>query len=75
MLLIPVSFFSNTLIPTITLAELGIREFINLELSKWLNLEPISVVLAGFILWLTNVILPAFIGGLFLLKAKLFPTE
>lgn len=75
LLFVPVSFFSNTLIPSITLAELGIREYVNMTLSEWLKTDALAAVFAGFTLWFMNVAVPSVVGLYFLLRAKLFPSS
>jgi hypothetical protein len=60
-------YFVTTLIPTTTLAELGVRcsssvYFIGLYCNK-----PLLIVVASMVLWLINVSVPAIIGSVFYL--------
>jgi len=60
-------YFVTTLIPTTTLAELGVRcsssvYFIGLYCNK-----PLLIVVASMVLWLINVSVPAIIGSIFYL--------
>lgn len=72
-LFVPISFYFNTIIPSFTFGELGLRELINLKLSDSFMFFNTSAVLAGFLLWLLNVLIPSIFGVLFLFRAKLFP--
>jgi len=70
-------FFGITIIPSIALAELGIRGIISIFIFNvlWANdfiekdIET-SLVSATSLLWLINLAIPAIIGGLFIFKLR-----
>lgn len=78
--LVSVIYFVMTLIPTITLAELGIRGsvslyFIGLFFEKYsvlTNQINIGIFSASSTLWLINIIIPAIIGTIFIFRLKFF---
>tara|TARA_B110000285_G_scaffold232240_1_gene302856 strand:+ start:1433 stop:1759 length:327 start_codon:yes stop_codon:yes gene_type:complete len=70
---VPVSFIMNSIIPSITLAELGVREMVGLKLSEiYYN---VAVVLSTLSLWIINILTPSIVGALIILTAKLFPDK
>lgn len=80
LMIIAIIFFVMTAIPTVTLAELGIRGSVSLYFIQ-LYFERYSVVTdqinAGIIstsstLWLVNLAVPALLGTFFVLKLKFF---
>ncbi len=72
LLFAPASFFATTVIPSLTFAELGIREWVNYTLSNMMGIDEQAAVLSGLALWFINVLPPSFIGIFFIFKAKLF---
>jgi len=69
----PLSFYFNTIIPSFTFGELGMREIINLQISNaYLNMNT-TAVFAGLLLWIINVFIPSIFGVFFIFRAKLFP--
>lgn len=78
--LVSVVYFVMTVIPTITLAELGIRGsvsiyFIGLFFEKYdllTNQINIGIFSASSTLWLINIIIPAIIGTIFVFRLKFF---
>lgn len=67
--LIPVNFLGITAIPSIALAELGVREAVALSFFSVTSTPSITVVSATFTLWLINVAIPALIGTFFIATA------
>lgn len=63
-------FFSQAFIPSFLISEIGVRG--SLSLHFWQNYLPSvnGVVLISSFIWLVNLILPALLGGLFLLQIK-----
>ncbi len=68
--LIPIYFYVQTLIPTVALSEIGVRGLILSYLFiDFLN-EP-DVILASFIIWLVNLIIPGLFGLFLVLRTKI----
>ena len=72
LILIPVYFISLTAIPTITLAELGVREVVAITIFSVITTNEIGLVSTSFTIWLINLAIPALIGVVFVLRAKVF---
>lgn len=72
LMLLPIIFFVHTIIPSITLAELGVREMVSISILGLYFSNDIAIIAASSLLWIINLVLPAVFGSLFLLKTKLF---
>ena len=79
LLLIIVFYFVMTVIPTITLAELGIRGLVSIYLFQlyFQTFEPanppppeINIVAASYLVWIVNLVIPAIAGTLFVFHLK-----
>ncbi|MBN2237764.1 MAG: flippase-like domain-containing protein [Bacteroidales bacterium] len=79
MLIVFVLFFTLTAVPTIAIAELGVRGLISLFILK--TLGPVdfpfqdmetSIVAASSVLWLINLTIPAIVGTFFVYELKFF---
>jgi uncharacterized membrane protein YbhN (UPF0104 family) len=78
--LVSVIYFIMAVIPTITLAELGIRGSVSIYIiglffekySLLTNQINIGIFSASSTLWLINIILPAIIGTIFVYRLKFF---
>jgi len=70
-LAVPVVYLLSTLVPTVMLTELGIRGTAAVALLAPLGGAEISVLLATTVLWSINVVLPALVGSLILLVARI----
>lgn len=80
-MLITLMFFVMSAIPTVTLAELGVRGSVSIAIFK-IFLEhkglyqpemEFGVFSASSVLWLINLALPALIGTFFIFQLKFFP--
>jgi hypothetical protein len=65
-------FLIIAIVPTISLAELGIRSQISLYVFGLFCTDNLGILLVSGIIWLINIILPAIAGSLILLSVKLF---
>jgi hypothetical protein len=65
-------FLIIAIVPTISLAELGIRSQISLYVFGLFCSDNLGILLVSGIIWLINIILPAIAGSLILLSVKLF---
>ncbi len=65
-------FLVLAIIPTISIAELGIRGSVALFFFGLISGNSLGIITASFALWLINLALPAIIGSLFVFNLKLF---
>jgi hypothetical protein len=70
--LVSVLFMLMAMIPTIALAELGIRGKLSLELFGLVTTQQLSILAASAGIWIVNLIVPAMLGTVFLLGLRLF---
>lgn len=73
--LIAVMFLVLAIIPTIALAELGVRGKISIFLFSVFSTNTIGIVLTATTIWLINLVVPALAGSLFILGIKLFRSK
>lgn len=71
MTLISLIFLGQTIIPSITLGELGIRENLSVYFLSTITDNKIAILVASFSLWMINLILPAIIGSIFSMKINI----
>ena len=72
MALTAILFLILAIIPTLTLAELGIRGKVSLLLFGMYSANTLGVLAAAGGIWLLNLIIPACLGGLILLRLQYF---
>lgn len=72
MALTSILFLILAIIPTLTLAELGIRGKVSLFLFAMYSANTLGVLAAAGGIWLLNLIIPACLGGLILLRLQYF---
>ena len=77
MIMISLIFFIQTLIPSFTLTEIGVRGqvlvfFLTYLISKDHSL---GIVSASLTLWIINLIIPAIIGGIFMIQKNIYENE
>lgn len=70
--LITIMFLALAVVPTITLAELGVRGKISIFLFGAFSTNTLGIVFTASAIWLINLVLPALAGSLFLLGIKFF---
>jgi hypothetical protein len=68
-------FLLIAIVPTISLAELGIRGKISLYVFGLFSTDQLGLLVASGSIWLINIILPAVAGSLIMLGVKLFGTN
>jgi hypothetical protein len=73
--LICLTFFTMTLIPSIALAELGIREMVALTFMGYVSSNSFGILSATFVLWFINLAIPGMLGSVLLLRAKIFKSD
>jgi hypothetical protein len=69
-LCISIIFLSLSVIPAVTLTEIGIRGATVLYFTSFYTNNSEAVLAAAYLLWLINIIIPAIAGSLLLLKIK-----
>lgn len=80
-LIITLVFLGITIIPSVALAELGIRSsvalfimenfFIGSKMTQFVGYE-LNIMAVSSILWLINIVLPAVIGSIFIINLSFF---
>ncbi|HEY4150955.1 MAG TPA: lysylphosphatidylglycerol synthase domain-containing protein [Chitinophagaceae bacterium] len=70
--LISVLYVVLAVLPTITLAELGIRGEVSLVLFTMVSANKLGIVWAATAVWAVNLVLPALAGSLLFLGIKIF---
>jgi Lysylphosphatidylglycerol synthase TM region len=70
--LVSVLFVVMSAIPTIVLAEAGIRSKAGEVIFGVVYTSTLAIVTTGLFIWLINLMLPALLGGLMLLGKKIF---
>lgn len=73
--LITIMFLALAIVPTIALAELGVRGKISIFLFGLFSTNTLGIVLTASAIWLINLVVPALAGSLFILGIKLFKKE
>ena len=73
--LITVMFLALAIVPTIALAELGVRGKISIFLFGVFSPNTLGIVLTASSIWLINLVVPALAGSLFILGIKLFRSK
>ncbi|MDB5247452.1 MAG: hypothetical protein JWQ40_1846 [Segetibacter sp.] len=73
--LITVMFLALAIVPTIALAELGVRGKISIFLFGVFSANTLGIVLTASTIWLINLVVPALAGSLFILGIKLFRSK
>lgn len=64
-------FWAMAIIPSISLAELGIRSQVSLFLFQTFTTNQIGILAATIVLWLINLVVPAVVGSLLLIKMRI----
>ncbi|MBC8035203.1 MAG: flippase-like domain-containing protein, partial [Chitinophagaceae bacterium] len=73
--LISVLFLIMAVIPTIALADLGIRGQASLELFGLFSANKLGIITASAGIWCINLVLPALIGSILIAGIKIFDTK
>ena len=75
LLMISMTFFVMSIVPTFTIAELGVRGAVSAFFFGKLTIDVLPVLNATFSLWLINLALPALIGAFFIFHFRLERNE
>ncbi len=71
LLMIAMTFFVMSVVPTFTFAEIGIRSAVSAFFFGKLTADVLPVLNAAFSLWLINLALPALLGAIFIFNFRL----
>jgi len=75
MMIVFLIFFSLTIIPSIAVAELGLRAIVSMTVFEMIGAQSgsdIALVSASSGLWMINIALASLIGGIFIFQLKFF---
>ncbi len=67
---IPAIFFVQTVIPTFSISEIGIRMTVAMAVLRFTNVPEIQIVAASILIWGINLMIPSVIGAFTLLFTK-----
>lgn len=70
LLLISLSFFVMTVVPTVALTELTVRGAVTVYFFSALTMDGLPVLHAAFALWLINLVLPSVAGAILIMATK-----
>lgn len=72
MLTVVVFIFIQSALPSLDLLDIGVRSFTAMHLFLYITNQQIAIIAAVSSIWLINLIIPAIIGSVFVLKLKFF---
>ncbi|AMR30921.1 hypothetical protein A0256_05520 [Mucilaginibacter sp. PAMC 26640] len=72
MLTLLVFIFIQSALPSLDLLDIGVRSFTAAHLFFYITHQQIAIIAAVSAIWLINLIIPAIIGSVFVLKLKFF---
>lgn len=75
LMMVGLSYYVMTIIPTIAITELGIRGTVSLYFIGQLSDNVAGIVSASSVLWFINLVLPALLGVVFIFEMKFFRKE
>ena len=70
--LISVIFLVLAVVPTIALAEIGIRGKVSLELFGLFSINTIGIITASVGIWFVNLVIPSLLGSILIFRIKIF---
>jgi len=74
-ILIPLTFFTMTFIPSVALADLGIREAVALTIIGLVSNNSLGILSATLVIWAINLVIPAIFGSVLIFKSKIFKSR
>lgn len=69
---VSILFLLIAIVPTIPIAELGVRGEISIKVFGLFSANTLGIVSAAGFIWLINLIIPALVGSLFVLSLRIF---
>jgi hypothetical protein len=73
--LISVVFLVLAVVPTIALAEIGIRGKVSLELFGLFSMNNVGIIAASMGIWFINLVIPALLGSILIFRIKIFKNK
>jgi hypothetical protein len=67
-----VFIFIQSALPSLDLLDIGVRSFTAAHLFLYITNQQIAIIAAVSAIWLINLIIPAILGSVFVLKLKFF---
>jgi len=67
-----VFFFINSAIPSLDMLDIGVRSFTAGTLFSYVTHQSIAIVVAVSLIYIINLVIPAILGSVFVLKLKFF---
>lgn len=74
-MMIVLTFFTITFVPTIGLSELGVRGTASLAFVGLLSTNNIGILAATLLLWIINIAIPAVLGSVFAFRLNFFKVQ
>lgn len=74
-MMIAMMYFAMTIIPSIAIADFGVRGWVSLHFIGLLSANEPGILSASFVLWLINLALPALVGTIFVFNLNFFRQE
>lgn len=71
-LTVVVFIFIQSALPSLDLLDIGVRSYTALHLFSFITNQQIAIIAAVSAIWLINLIIPAVMGSVFVLKLKFF---
>ena len=72
MMMVFILFFVQSALPSLDLLDIGVRNFTASFFFMYITDQKIAVMAAVSSIWLINIIIPAILGSVFVLKLKFF---
>ena len=72
MMTVVVFIFIQSALPSLDLLDIGVRSFTAAHLFLYITNQQIAIIAAVSAIWLINLIIPAILGSVFVLKLKFF---
>jgi hypothetical protein len=72
MLIVIVFIFIQSALPSLDLFDIGVRSFTAAHLFLYITSQQMAIIAAVSSIWLINLIIPAILGSVFVLKLKFF---
>jgi hypothetical protein len=70
-----VMFLVLAIVPSIALADIGIRGKVSLELFGLFSLNKLGIIAASVSMWAINLVIPALMGSILILRIKIFKNK
>jgi hypothetical protein len=72
MMTVIVFIFIQSALPSLDLLDIGVRSFTAAHLFLYITNQQLAIIAAVSSIWLVNLIIPAILGSVFVLKLRFF---